>query len=589
MIFQCHLRFPFARTLMAHHLALLRAMLQNLWGRIMALKYLPLELSPPWTFERNSYFRRLSTIPLATINTLPTPLLNLVDTARSILFAVCQIYQTLEHYTLHSIDDRLSSVLKKVLHPASTDMIQFINSLDRFDAMSRKMVPPPAVCRGVVESCRDTVAVFGKTVGVLALQLKVIVNVDDSRYVRSLLVQLYGAAAEIALAWQSMIPQVDQIKPFLHSKSVPSPPSAMGSESHHLNSSYSSLPDSFPSPQPRSGTSVRSHNSRRHAGSFSSRDVELGKALPEEAGAKHTTTSRGTLRAAKRQANLVPAALTVQSPSPTSPGIQSSLPSASSSVVSLAESSRVNHSRSGSLSSLQASSTSSSPSIPAKTPFLDLPSTSRNQVDKEALQAVQAAVDVAPTVWDQMEDALVDALESNAEVRESLDRARWVTQRLSDMITAMKEGDPAGDKKTLREDANVFLKTVVQLSNYVKMYGGVRSTALRTNMVKLTNSTEEFAILLHVSSFSPSTSAPRPYSPMLSASSSQVSLLNLPEETRLGPGLSRSRSAQPYVSKIPVSPGVEGSRSALPSQSFKLPIIKRLRDKDHRFDLNDSA
>jgi hypothetical protein len=131
---------------------------------------------------------------------------------------------------------------------------------------------------------------------------------------------------------------------------------------------------------------------------------------------------------------------------------------------------------------------------------------------------------------------------------------------------------------------------VVQLSNHVKVYGGVRSTALRTSMVKLTNSTEEFAILLHVSSFSPSSSSltSRPYSPMLSASSSQVNLLSLPDETRLGPGLSRSRSAQPSVSsKIPVSPGVEVSRSALPSQSFKLPIIKRLRDRDHRLDLND--
>ncbi|KAJ4463234.1 hypothetical protein C8J55DRAFT_594259, partial [Lentinula edodes] len=76
----------------------------------------PTRAVPSMAFEQNSYFR---------------PPLNLIDTVRSILIAVCQIYQTLEHYTLyHTIDDRLSSVLKKMLHPASTDMTQFINSLD---------------------------------------------------------------------------------------------------------------------------------------------------------------------------------------------------------------------------------------------------------------------------------------------------------------------------------------------------------------------------------------------------------------------------------------------------------------------------
>jgi len=441
----------------------------KLLGKEHVLQISPTRAVPSMAFERNSYFRRLSTIPLATINTLPTPLLNLVDTARSILFAVCQIYQTLEHYTLHSIDDRLSSVLKKVLHPASADMIQFINSLDRFDAMSRKVIPPPPVCRGVVESCRDTVAVFGKTVGVLSLQLKVIVNVDDLRYLRSLLVQLYGAAAEISLAWQLMIPQIESIKPYLHSRPAPSP-SAMGlvgPEPLPNTLSHNFLTDPLLPPLPRSGN-VRNHNSRRHAGSFSSKDVELGKTLPDEVDVSHGTTSRGTLRATKRHNNLTPAALTVQSPSPTSPGIPSSTTS-SSSVISLAESSRVNHSRSGSLSSLQASSASSSPSIPTKTSFLELPSTSRNQVDKEALQAVHAAVDVAPAVWDQMEEVLVGAIENNIEVRESLERARSVTKRLSDMIRAMKESDSTTDKRSLREDANIFLKVRIQVSKFPRL------------------------------------------------------------------------------------------------------------------------
>lgn len=128
-----------------------------------------------------------------------------------------------------------------------------------------------------------------------------------------------------------------------------------------------------------------------------------------------------------------------------------------------------------------------------------------------------------------------------------------------------------------------WCQTVVQLSNVVKTYGGAHSaTTLRSNLVKLTNSTEEFAILLHVSSFSPLPSATgRPYSPMPgspvpSAASNTGLSLALPEEYRVGSSLSRSRSAQPSPSsKLALPPSQEQPRSALPSQSFKVPPVLR--------------
>ncbi|EEB96711.1 hypothetical protein MPER_04110, partial [Moniliophthora perniciosa FA553] len=198
----------------------------------------PTRAVPSMAFERNSYFRRLSTLPLNASNNIPMPLLDLTDAARSILFAVCQIYQTLEHYTLQALDDRLSSVLKKVLHPASADMMQFINSLDRFDAMSRKMVPPPAWTH---------VAVFGKAVGVSAHQLKVIVNADDVRYLRQLVLNLYGATAEITLAWQSMLPQIEAAKTLLHSKgfTASSPPGGFGLLAGNIEAQYASASAAF--------------------------------------------------------------------------------------------------------------------------------------------------------------------------------------------------------------------------------------------------------------------------------------------------------------------------------------------------------
>ncbi|KAL0580431.1 RAM signaling network component [Marasmius crinis-equi] len=563
----------------------------------------PTRAVPSMAFERNSYFRRLSTLPTSASTNIPAPLLKLIDTARSILFAVCQIYQTLEHYTLNAVDDRLSSVLKKVLHPASADMMQFINSLDRFDAMSRKAVPPASVCRSVIESCRDTVAVFGKTVGVLSLQLKVIVNADDVRYLRSLVLTLYGATAEITLAWQSMLPQIDLVKPLLHSKPYPSPspPSNLGvlvgSPDSHSNPSF--IPSfsglSLESPTLPLGSlrshSGRTHTARRHAGSFSSKDVEIGKTLPSYddvplpplSRSIASSSTKSILRAPKRKAALAPMTLTTQLPTSPYPPLAS--------TSSIADSAHANHSRSGSLASLQGSSTSSSPVFPPpRTTFTEAPSTSKIQVDKEAIQAVQAAVDIAPSVWTMVEEHLSDMLDARHDMRESLDKARSSTRSLSNMIRALKDGDPTVDKRALREEANVFVKIVVEIISAIKPYGGTTSNDFRTKMSQLTNATEEFAILLHVSSFSPPTapSSSRPYSPMLSSSISQSSALGLPEDTKLGPGLSRSRSAQPSISvKPPASPIPDGSRSALPNQSFKVPVIRRFRDREPRVDGND--
>lgn len=598
----------------------------------------PTRAVPSMAFERNSYFRRLSTLPSSSIsNTLPKHLICLIDSARSILFAVCQVYQTLEHYTIHAIDDRLSSVLRKVLDPASADMMQLINSLDRFDAMSRKMIPPPAVCRPVIESCKDTVAVFGKAVGVLALQLKVIATGDDVRHLRSMLLVLYGATAEIACAWQAMVPYIDAIKPLLHAKLFPaqSPTGLLPGIGIHEPYSSSAPPTTIPflSEQPSPLLVLRSHSAnglsvgdnsvnvggrtrtaRRHAGSFSSRDVELGKTLPSydnlpimSGGViSGVAPQTPTLRTPKRHATapLTLTSVTISSPSPTSPQPLSSATTSSA----VGEGPHPDHSRQGSQTSLQASSSPSSPSAPAKTTFLELPSNSKTQVDKEALHAVQKAVEVAPVVWDMVDEILGDVLDSKVDVRESLERARTVTKRLSELIRAMQEGDPSADRTILREDAHVFLKVwshvylnfhlitdmlhiqiVVQLSNIIKTYGATHSvsSALRSNMVKLTNSTEEFAILLHVSSFAPS-STPRPHSPMLNASAAQAGLLGPPDENRLGASLSRSRSAQPPASlKLTVPSQQEGPRSALPTQSFKVPAIRRVQARENRIDVAD--
>lgn len=156
---------------------------------------------------------------------------------------------------------------------------------------------------------------------------------------------------------------------------------------------------------------------------------------------------------------------------------------------------------------------------------------------------------------------------------------------------------------------------VITLSKMVKEHGSAHklSAQLRADIAKLTNATQEYVMLLHVSSFA--TSASRPHSPLqllangsstniatplpppppISAStnsqpSSASSIQAPPSSGGLAPvdertqeggggggsgaGLSRSRSAQPSASTKVVPNGMAGTtpRSALPhQQAFKIP------------------
>lgn len=417
----------------------------------------------PIEVERNSYFRRFSTLPSSTISkAIPHSLLTLVDAARGVLFAVSQVYQTLQHYTVYAIDDRLSSVLLKVLDPASNYMLQLINALDRFDATSRRTLPSPSVCRAVVESCRDTVAVFGKAMGVLALQLKVLATHDDVRYTRQMLLVLYGATAEISNSWRTIMPHIKEVEPLLRER----PPPA--STKHQRQASVPRAQISPPTPNPPSTPASprplwRSHSAqppvetertrmmRRHAGSFSSKDVQIGKLLPSYI---DPPGSGGSGSGASTFIKVPTPRLTLRQ--------ASSQPNSASAVTGTPTFRRSwgNHSRQGSQSSLLASSatssTSSSPSAVTKPHLHEI--NSSTLLDNDAIDAMQVAVDVAPMVWEVM-DTIVDEIQgTKIDLPESLTNAKALTQRLTYNIRAVKEADPAADRKALRDDATVFAK-----------------------------------------------------------------------------------------------------------------------------------
>ncbi|KAF9453247.1 hypothetical protein P691DRAFT_793050 [Macrolepiota fuliginosa MF-IS2] len=506
--------------------------------------------------ERNSYFRRLSTYP--SHNPLPQHLTNLAESARSFLFAMCQIYQSLEQYAALVIDDRFSVVLRKVLDPAHFDMMQFIQALERFDSISRSSLPAPTICRTLLEKCRDCAAAFGKAVNVLVLRLQVDPG-EDLRFSRWMLVEMYAAAAEIAGAWTTMQAHIDSLKSYLRAKDPIT--------SSHISENVLEVPSQHTL---RVGISGRNRTARRHAGSFSSKDVEIGKKLPSY---ETPSTFTGgvlsgpaphipTLRTPKRQLTAPVLSSTPKMTSPPPFWHQNS-----------SEERLRSHARQGSQKS-NSNFSPSSPSLVAKSPNLDLPGNSKRKVDFEALNAIQNAVDAAPGVWDMIADALLTAPAQNDQAHAVLQQAQSVTRKLSDIIHKMHTGDLMSERRILQEDAQLFVKVVIKISNLVKAHSVNHPVAssLRSSIIKLTNLTEEFAILLHVSSFTPSTT--RSFSPMLMNSS------NFNHDGRLTSNLSRTKSAHSPTIKIPHPALNDGPRSALPTQSFKIPEInvnRRLR------------
>lgn len=255
--------------------------------------------------ERNSgaYFRRLSMLPANTASkALPHHVLETVDGIRSILFSLSQVYSALKQFLVFATQERLPVALTKLMTSADNTMGDFINALDRFDSFSRRRqgADGPQVCRDVLTSCQESIAVYGKLVRVMQIQLKVLTGSADSRYIRTLLLMLHGSMGEIAIAWGNMTKHSAAVAEYI-AVTPESKPS-------HSDDAAVFLQPATPSPQvetpaspfdlqpdrARKGSeqSMKSESSkppsadiltaraRRHAGSFSVEDVQLGAVMP---------------------------------------------------------------------------------------------------------------------------------------------------------------------------------------------------------------------------------------------------------------------------------------------------------------------
>ena len=389
---------------------------------------------------RNSYFRRLFTLPLS--HALPQHLTILAESARSFLFAMCQIYQSLEQYVAPVIDDGFSATLRKVLDPAHSDIKLFIHALEQFDSRSRISLPTPSICHNLLERCRDCATAFGKVINVLVLRLKIVPS-EDPRFCRWALLELRAATAEIAEAWQSMQSHVDNLKLYLRSTDLTGSMQASDMKSTLQNPFQLTL---------RTGIPGRTRTTRRHAGSFSSEDVEIGKKLPYDL---PSTMTGGTLSG---PASYGPMLRTPkkQATAPIIPKTSSSLPFC---YQNTSDDHSSSHTRQGSLKSISYVSPSSSPSLLSKSS--DPLGNSKRKVEIEVLNAIQEAVETAPRVLDMVTDMLLaGAVQNEREVRAVLEQAQSVMKKLSDILIKIYDGGVMWERRILQENTKAFLKVI---------------------------------------------------------------------------------------------------------------------------------
>lgn len=326
-------------------------------------------------------------------------------------------------------------------------------------------------------------SVFTKVIGVLQIHLKVLAGADDVRYSRTLLLMLYGSMAEVSNSWQSMAPHMEAMAALAKDAHALNPSSlaTSGTDSGLPSANAARVatrdiapiaeteeggvggPASATTPTPRIGPSAarapRSNN-RRHAGSFSTKDVHVGRTMP-----------MGLASAAGSVAPLsinTPAALNLRAGLRNLTGLSSpGLPATSSATPSPAhphgplsamthhsnhsQSSEV-HSREGSLGQLYS----------MHNPPHSAGSDKDRFVNGSTLSLLQDSTELAMDLWEQVE--VLFSNPSAAEIvgstgKDYLCRAQDVTTRLREGVIALVDG---GDEEAygpeVYENASAFGK-----------------------------------------------------------------------------------------------------------------------------------
>ncbi|CAE6414411.1 unnamed protein product [Rhizoctonia solani] len=561
----------------------------------------------PMDGVRNSYFRRLSTIPLSvSAPPLPQSLVQTVDAIRGILFAVSQIYSAIQQYTNVIVERRIANILVRVLDPAKKAMDTLIGALERYDSTARRAVPSAMECRSVVEACHENVSVCCRVVAMLQLQLKVLAAGagGDVRFARHLLLMLYGGVAEVVNSWRDLMPHLAEVKEYLAETAVSPIPTilsksglglSMAPSASGLSSSRRPISPIEERTEPLNSTITREAELELESAPTSSRSAPQPNQASGSRDLKLSTagrvlTSSSPMNSPMSAGSEVPVAQS--SPTPLRSALKNS--SASGLNADHSAASSPNHSISGRSASRERNLPDVAGSPLMRTTArqarrgpgtLLAPSESLQGVDEDLFNTAEKAAAIASEMWALL-GATIDSARSQgvgkgviAPVDEGLSNALDATSKLRAALRAVREGTgKEAGRKPFYEFATLFAKSVTRAIVLLRAFSSAYpiSPSLRSSAQRVTQATQETIFFLQASSFAPPPSA-RPTTPAF-AGGLGLGVADVGDgHLRAGSSLSRSRSAAVGGVTLSQSSGptpIPGTPrdvpwSAMPGQSFK--------------------
>lgn len=157
--------------------------------------------------QRATYVRRLSSLPeRKRESTSPDPI---IEGAKGILFALFQVHpliQSLLGLARDSPNKRTS--LERVFYNASTHVEELDRDIQNYDTYSEEDEEiSPRSNENVHRACLTCVSAYIHVCSLLSRNVETLLNNGDPRYIRTLLLLVYGSLAEVRNAGVSLFPQ----------------------------------------------------------------------------------------------------------------------------------------------------------------------------------------------------------------------------------------------------------------------------------------------------------------------------------------------------------------------------------------------
>lgn len=196
----------------------------------------------PAEVQHNSraYFRRLSSLPQSKRMSLSSA--NVVEASRGMLFSLSQIHMAVRQYVTFCADPELTGSINRVLYNANAHVGALVDVLEAHESR-----PEGADATPVIEACRACVGAFKHVINIFHTRIRDLTSQADVRYTRTLLLLLFGAAAEMQNSWTSLkststtptsLSQATMLSPVVTHRAVPSPKARLKSNSNASATSF---------------------------------------------------------------------------------------------------------------------------------------------------------------------------------------------------------------------------------------------------------------------------------------------------------------------------------------------------------------